>query len=123
MTDREQELHDVLTEVKSWIDNWSPPFTNDNDWAAVEAHIVSVLTVKVIDALEGTPPAEVADISPTYEPISLAREMVKGAPDAVAAVGILITEDGAMWKAACGHKKETVLWALTSSIHDLMEPG
>ena len=114
MTPKEQQLHDALSKAKQWIDNWSPSFTNDDDWAAVEADMVAALKDEIVDALEGPVFTEVTDITPTYEPISMAREMVNRAPRAVAAVGILIAEDGGLWRATCGHQKQQVLWALTA---------
>ena len=64
---------------------------------------------------------EVADITPDHEPISLVREAMERAPDAVACVVVLVDKDGKMWRNSCGHKKQEVLWALTAEIHSLME--
>jgi hypothetical protein len=40
---------------------------------------------------------EVADITPTHEPISLAREMVERAPGCAAGVCVLVRPDGSLW--------------------------
>lgn len=62
-----------------------------------------------------------ADITPSHEPIGLAREMVKRAPGTIAAIGVLVGVDGTMWRASCGHKSKEVLWALVAEILTLME--
>ena len=64
--------------------------------------------------------SEVADITPAHEPIGLAREMVERAPGCVAAVCVLVREDGSMWYDSCGHHRMEVLWALEKLRHQLM---
>ncbi len=64
--------------------------------------------------------AEIVDITPPSEPISLAREMTKRTPGSVAAVSVLVYKDGTMWSECCGHHKKDVLWALQDMIFQLM---
>ncbi len=65
--------------------------------------------------------AEVIDITPADEPITLARAMIAEAPGCVVAVAVLVREDGSLWCDCCGHDKQGVLWALQKMIHELME--
>lgn len=37
------ELLDALTEVKEWIDNWSPDFTNADEWPATKGKIQAAI--------------------------------------------------------------------------------
>lgn len=62
----------------------------------------------------------VTDITPLHEPIALAREMVERAPDATAAVCILVKSDGSLWYDMSGHRRVDVMWALQRMIHVLM---
>ena len=64
--------------------------------------------------------AEIVDISPPSEPISIARDMVQRAPGCTAAVCVLVREDGTLWSDCCGHQRKDVLWALQRMILDLM---
>ena len=34
MTDYERQLHDALSEVMDWIENWNPDFIQDDEWPA-----------------------------------------------------------------------------------------
>jgi len=43
MTDLERQLHDALTEVMDWIENWSPNFTEDDDWPDTEQKVTDAL--------------------------------------------------------------------------------
>lgn len=65
--------------------------------------------------------AEVLDITPTDEPIGLARDMVEAAPGCVAAACVLVRADGSLWSDCCGHQRHEILWALQKMIHALME--
>ena len=67
--------------------------------------------------------AEIADITPDYEPIALAREMVKRAPGCVAAFCVLVREDGSLWRDTCGHRNLEVLWALEKTRYELLKGG
>ncbi len=63
----------------------------------------------------------VADITPANEPISLAKGMVERAPGAVAALAVLVKEDGTMWYDCCGHQRMHILWALQRMLFTIME--
>ncbi len=63
----------------------------------------------------------IADITPAYEPVSMARGMVDRAPSATAGVCVLVNENGELWFDMCGHQKKDILWALHKMIHELME--
>ena len=63
----------------------------------------------------------VIDITPSRDPISLAREMERKAPKAKAGLAVLIDEDGLVWYDMAGCKNREVLWALQKMIHELME--
>ena len=65
--------------------------------------------------------ADVEDITPAHEPVSLIREMLDRAPGAVAAFCVLVDEDGTIWRNSCGHRKQEVLWACVKTMFDLME--
>ncbi len=36
MTDYERQLHDALSEVMDWIENWNPDFIQDDEWPATQ---------------------------------------------------------------------------------------
>lgn len=37
------EVVEALKEVMEWIDNWSPPFTDDDEWPATQAKVFAAL--------------------------------------------------------------------------------
>ena len=43
MTDHERQLHDALSEVMEWIDNWNPNFIQDDEWPAMEQKVTDAL--------------------------------------------------------------------------------
>ncbi len=43
MTDHERQLHDALSEVMDWINNWSPTFAEDDEWPATEKRVTDAL--------------------------------------------------------------------------------
>lgn len=59
--------------------------------------------------------------TPPHEPMALAKEMVKRAPDCKAGVCILVTKTGGIWYDMAGHERQEILWALQRMIHRLMD--
>ena len=57
MTDLERQLHDALSEVMDWIDNWAPTFREDEEWLATEQKVTDAL----IAFLPPQPPASSPD--------------------------------------------------------------
>ena len=64
--------------------------------------------------------SQVTDITPSHNPVWLAREMVHRAPEAKAGIAILLN-DGELWYDMAGFKRQDILWALQRMIHELME--
>jgi hypothetical protein len=58
MTDPSAELLacDALREVMQWIDNWSPPFVEDDEWPATAAKAKAALTRAALTAAQAEHP-------------------------------------------------------------------
>ena len=63
---------------------------------------------------------QVTDITPSHNPVWLAREMLHRAPEAKAGIAILLN-DGELWYDMAGFQRRDILWALQRMIHELME--
>ena len=64
--------------------------------------------------------AEISDITPAHEPISLAKEMVERAPGCKAALCVLVKADGKLWYDMSGHERVYIMWALQRMVNILM---
>ncbi len=64
--------------------------------------------------------AEVVDITPDHNPISLTKDMTKLAPDSCAGFYILLKEDGSLHWDMCAMSKRDMLWALEKARIKLM---
>lgn len=64
--------------------------------------------------------AELHDITPNHSPVSIAKDMLKEAPKAVAGFYVLLFDDDTLIRQSCGNTKKEVLWALERCKNDLM---
>ena len=64
--------------------------------------------------------AEIHDITPPHEPIGVAKAMLARAPDATAALAVLVRKDGSLWFDVAGHQRKDILWALVSMTQQII---
>jgi len=63
---------------------------------------------------------DVADITPGSNPVALARDMLRDAPEALAGAYVLVKENGDVLYDMAGSQRAIVLWGLQRMIHHLM---
>jgi hypothetical protein len=75
--EREKRLEEALRDVLDWIDNWSPSFTQDDEWPASKARVLSALSLEGLRS--GVPVA--------LEPAAAPQEARRASPPPSEGVG------------------------------------
>lgn len=65
----------------------------------------------------------ISDITPPTNPVSIARDMLKDAPQASAGAYVLVKENGETVFDMCGEQRQMILWGLQKMILRLLTDG